>query len=398
MHDGRRNESASMVYRAGWVVCDPWTLYPDGFVHVENGRIQDIGAGAGPRHVPVTDCGDGVILPALVNAHTHLELSALKGKLSTQNGFTSWVQELLRQRALLGLEALAAAADAAVADMIASGCGAVGEISTLGVTRASLRRSGLSGVWFQEVLGGYMPEIAAEETPRHDLLRMSVAGHAPHTTAPDVLRAAKAETRRRGAPFSIHLAESDEEVRFLKTASGPWKEFLISRGIDPSAWGLPAPSPVRYLRQIGILNSGTILVHVLHADHEDMDMIGQSGAHVCLCPRSNQALNHRLPDIVAMLKRGVRLCLGTDSLASTDSLNLLDEMRFIAAHYPSIAPEIIFQMVTSGGAKALGIEDHLGSLTPGKMGKPAYAPVRVSRASDVLDAVLHEGILQEAAS
>ncbi len=386
------NTSASVIYRAGWVVCDPWTIYPNGFVHVANGLIREVGsrtgAGAGAGHIPTIDCGDGVIFPALVNAHTHLELSALKGSLSTENGFTGWVQELLRKRELLTSDDLLTAATSALAEMIASGCGAVGDISTLGTTWNCLRNSGMSGVWFHEFLGSRIPDIAIEEAPHHDL-RMSLAGHAPHTTAPDVLKAIKTRLQRRHLPFSIHLAESAEEVQFLKTASGKWKDFLMSRGIDPASWGLPAPSPVRYMQRTGILDPQTILVHVLHADGPDMDIIRGSGAHICICPRSNMALHQRLPDLTTMLKTGVRLCIGTDSLASVESLNLLDEMRFISLRFPAAPPATIFEMATCGGAQALGIDAHLGSLTPGKMGKLAYSPARASRASDVLNTIIH---------
>ena len=174
--------------------------------------------------------------------------------------------------------------------MLASGCGAVGEISSLGLTLEPVRKSGLAGVWFREFLGDHV-SITEKWESRSGDLQTSLAGHAPHTTSPKVLVEIKNRTRGQNAPFSIHLAESDEEMSFLTTAQGPWKDFLLSRGIDTASWGLPVESAVRHLHAIGILDNRTILVHVLHADQADLECIHESGAHVCLCPRSNAALH-----------------------------------------------------------------------------------------------------------
>ena len=193
----------------------------------------------------------------------------------------------------------------------------------------------------------------------------------------------------KNAPFSIHLAESDEEMSFLTTAQGSWKDFLLSRGIDTASWGLPVKSPVRHLHAIGILDNRTILVHVLHADQADMNIIHESGAHVCLCPRSNAALHQRLPDLDRMIRTGIRLCLGTDSLASVSSLSMLDEMAFVSKSFPMAAPERIFQMATLGGAAALGLDNRMGTLAPGKQARLAYLDIQASKSSQVVEAMVN---------
>ena len=378
----------SVIHRAGWVVIDPWTIYPNGYVRVEDGIIQEIGQGTSAGGDEVRDYGGGVIFPALINAHTHLELCALKSRIATHKGFAFWVQDLIEKRALLDNKALLEASEIGIREILASGCGAVGEISSLGLTLEPVRKSGLAGVWFWEFLGDRVSDADNWKNQPGDL-RTSLAGHAPHTTSPKVLVEIKNRARGQNAPFSIHLAESDEEVSFLTTAEGPWKDFLLSRGIDTKSWGLPVESPVRHLHTIGILDNRTILVHLLHADQADMNMIHESGAHVCLCPRSNTALHRRLPDLDSMIKTGVKLCLGTDSLASVSSLSMLDEMAFTSKSFPMASPERIFQMATLGGAAALGQDNRMGTLVPGKQARLAYKDIQASKASQVVEALIN---------
>jgi len=378
----------SVIHRAGWVVIDPWTIYPNGYVRVEDGSIQEIGQGAPACGDEVRDYGNGVIFPTLVNAHTHLELCALKSRIATHKGFVFWVRDLIEKRALLDPKALLEASEIGIREILASGSGAVGEISSLGLTLESVRKSGLAGVWFRESLGDRVSNPEKWESRPGDL-QTSLAGHAPHTTSPEVLMDIKDRARGQNAPFSIHLAESDEEMSFLTTAQGPWKDFLLSRGIDAQSWGLPVESPVRHLHAIGILDNRTILVHVLHADQTDMDTIHESGAHVCLCPRSNFALHRRLPDLDKMLETGVNLCLGTDSLASVNSLSMFDEMAFVSKSFPLAAPERIFQMATLGGAAALGLKNRMGTLFPGKQARLAYVDIQASKTSQVVEALVN---------
>ncbi len=378
----------SVIHRAGWVIVDPWTIFPNGYVRVEDGSIREIGQGASAGGDEIRDYGDGVIFPALVNAHTHLELCALKGHIATHKGFGFWVKDLIEKRALLDNKALLKASEIGIREILATGCGTVGEISSLGLTLEPLQKSGLAGVWFRESLGDRISNTGKWEG-RSGNLQTSLAGHAPHTTSPKVLAELKNRARVQNAPFSIHLAESDEEISFLTTAEGPWKDFLLSRGIDTKSWGLPVESPVRHLHAIGILDNRTILVHVLHADQPDMNIIHESGAHVCLCPRSNDALHRRLPDLDRMIKTGVNLCLGTDSLASVSSLSMIDEMAYASKSFPMAAPERIFQMATLGGATALGLDNQMGTLVPGKLARLAYLDIQASMGSRVVEALVN---------
>jgi len=378
----------SAIHRAGWVVTDPDTILENGFVTVSDGRIESVGTGRPPAGTPVFDHGDGILLPALVNAHTHLELSALSNRVPWKRGFQSWVVELLRRREALEPDAVIAGAAEGLNELLATGCRGVGDISTLGITGDLLLSAPIDGIWFHEFLGDseiIKPDSAKSRTGLHP----SLAGHAPHTTAPDRLQEIKATTRKISLPMSIHLGESEDEMEFITTGSGPWAEFLTQRGIDFTDWPLPAESPVVYLQKLGILDADTVSVHLIHLSDTDLDILRQSQAKICLCPRSNWNLHGRRADLGKILAAGIKPCLGTDSLASVSSLSLFDEMAFTARAYPDVGPKAIFTMATENGAAALGLANRLGKLQPGYWGAAAYIPARPAARRSIWEAIVH---------
>lgn len=383
--------STAAVHRAGWVISTPGRIIRDGYVATAGGQITEVGAGTSyPRDLPVTDHGPGVILPLLVNAHTHLELSALAGKLPLDRGFQGWVRRLIEEREATGPEALAAGVKKGIEALVAGGCGVVADVSTLGITWEPLRSSGLGGVWFREFLGGPgdETELAAPDSEAH--LRASMAGHALHTTDPAWLRRLKDATHRNGRPFSIHLDESTDEFEFLTTGKGPWADFLTERGIDFSGWALPAEGPVQFADRLGLLDEGTLAVHLIHARRKEFDILRRRSVHVCLCPRSNRNLHGRLPDLPGMLDAGLAPSLGTDSLAGTESLDMFDEIACCARTYPNVSPKTILAMATRNGAAALGMAYHFGSLGPGASAGLLYLPVAASTPSTLLERIVHD--------
>ena len=374
-----------VIHKAKWIVIDPWTIINDGYIRVESGLIKDAGRGSCSGHI--IDHGHGALLPVIVNAHTHLELCALKNKVKYENGFKSWVEKLIELRNSASPETLKTGALKGLKELTESGCGVIGEISTLNLTREIMSKSGLAVVWFREFLGDVLLEDIICNTNK--LLTISIAAHAPHTLAPNRIVELKEITRKSNLPFSIHLAESEDEIEFLQTGKGKWADFMTDRRIDFSSWGLPVESPVKYLEDLGVLDKKTIAVHLLHAEEKDFEILSCNDVSVCLCPRSNKNLHNRLPDIEKMLQSGLKICLGSDSLASVESLSIFDEMAFISNAFPSIPPDEILAMATVNGARALGFEDMFGSLTPGKRAAFVYVPVEVSSRSELLESIVH---------
>jgi cytosine/adenosine deaminase-related metal-dependent hydrolase len=165
--------------------------------------------------------------------------------------------------------------------------------------------------------------------------------------------------------------------------------LLSERGIDFSGWNLPVESPVKYLEDLEVLDENTIAVHILHASKKDFKILSSHDVSVCVCPRSNKNLHNMMPDLAGILKAGIKPCLGTDSLASADSLSIFDEMAFVSKSFPSIPPAEILAMATVNGANSLGFGEIFGSLTPGKRSAFVYVPVEVSSRSELLQAIVN---------
>jgi cytosine/adenosine deaminase-related metal-dependent hydrolase len=190
------------------------------------------------------------------------------------------------------------------------------------------------------------------------------------------------------------VAESSEEKEFVTSAGGKWADLLRNQGISFKDWGLPAPSPVRHLERLGVLDERTLAVHLVQAERNDLEILKQKGVRVCLCPRSNRNLLAELPDVRTMLDMGMRPALGTDSLASVSSLDLFAEMALLAREVPGVPPRAIIAMGTVNGARALHMEKEWGTLDPGRHAAILFIPVHASSVDSLLD-MLVSGDMQE---
>ncbi len=386
------------IHRAGWIIVNPWHVIENGSIATADGRIQDIvKAGPGCSLKPgCIDHGPGVLMAPLVNAHTHLELSYFKGRVDMSRGFKAWVKDLLELREKTSPEIIMSEACRAGQELYNSGVLWAGEVSTTGVTKEIFQNSSLYGVWFQEFLG-------SENSLQNNLslenkylvhgkdISFSLAGHAPHTTSPDLLKKNKKRTDKKKLPFSIHVSESMEEMEFIRTCKGRWAQFLKSRSIDFSSWNLPEKSPVIHLMNLGLLDPLTLLVHVLNVNDRDLKIIAESGAKVCVCPRSNMGLHGTLPELEKMFNHGIRPALGTDSLASSESLSIFDEMKFISENYRDMEPCQILAMATQYGADVLGAGSETGSLEPGKRSDMLYIPCIAETEKEVMKKITGHG-------
>lgn len=378
------DDGRTTYHKAGWIIVDPWTLIENGCVEVNNQTIVHVHKQV--NNGEVIDHGPGVLMPSLVNAHLHLELSALHHQLSFEGGFSGWVQQLLEKRAALSNQALSEAAKIQAAALKKNGTLWVGDIASLNIMDSLIESLPLNGIYFREILGVHLPDQLETKKKGKSL---SFAGHAPHTTSPEVLLRLKELTSKAGLPFSIHLAESDAESVFIREQSGPWASFLTQRGIDYSDWNISGQTPVAHVKNIGILDELTIAVHLLNISKTDLDLLAHTKTAVCLCPRSNLNLHGNLPDLKEMLNKGIQPALGTDSLASCDSLDIFDEMAFVCEQYMDINPEQILAMGTINGAKALGVQNITGTLEPGKKADMVYVPVMAQNRRQLLERLIN---------
>jgi cytosine/adenosine deaminase-related metal-dependent hydrolase len=370
-----------LLLRAEWIVPVGRPPIRDGRVAVRSGRVVWVGAAgeAGEPKGRLRDLGHGVLLPGLVNAHAHLELSHLHGAVEADGGFVPWVRSLVGRRGQDPEDTVRAAAGREIDALVERGTAAVGDVSNGLAHLDLLAGSKLDAVVFYELLA-WDPEraesvLAAAESRvagLHSSLRpgleVRLAAHAPHSVSAALFE----RLRRAGGPAALHLAESPAESRFLATGNGDWAEFLRERGLGHVAFTPPRARPVPYVDGLGALHEHLVAAHCVYVDDADLLTLARRGVHVAVCPRSNRRLGVGIPRVPAMLAGGVRVCLGTDSLASVDDLDLLQDAAALHRQFPALAPEAIVRMATAAGAEALGLGE-LGTIAPGKRAVFAWA-------------------------
>jgi len=362
------------AYRAAWVCPIDRPPIRDGVVIVDDGRIVSVG----PRtpEPASRDLGNVVLMPGLINAHVHLELSWLRGRVPPSASFTDWVKQLMALRR--GTEPADDASviepmQAAIHELQASGTVAVGDISNSLASPAVMRAAGLGGVVFHELLGfqerdgGMVERTRAMRAACTGEPRVSLAPHAPYSTSPELFQAIRAEVDGSACRvISVHLGESPEEGDLLLTGGGTWRAMLELIGVWRDDWTVPRCGPVAYLDRLGVLDACTLVVHGVQFDAAELARLAAIGATLVTCPRSNEWVGVGAPPIARFYESGVPVAVGTDSLASVADLNLFNELAAMRAIAPRVPAARFLESATQVGARALGLGDQLGSLTPGK--------------------------------
>ena len=368
------------IYTARWLLPVSSQAVEDGALVVEGSKI--VGAGSRAEMLslfpesPVQDLGDSIILPGLVNAHSHLELTAMRGYLEDEEtNFFSWLRKLTFARLNLMTEddievsALWGACEAARA-----GVTAVGDASDAGqVSMKALQSIGLRGVVFQESFGpdanlakenfatlqAKVDQLLAIQT---ELVRVGVSPHSPYTVSGPQLELIADFALKEKLPLMIHAAESAAEESLIKDGTGLFAEGLLKRKID---WDIPGMSPIQYLQKRGILKTKALLAHCIRVDQHDLEAISANGASIAHCPKSNAKLGHGFARLSAFLQNGINVGIGSDSVASNNTCDILEETRFAALlsravvsghnNQSRISNTELLRMATSGGAKCLGL-------------------------------------------
>jgi cytosine/adenosine deaminase-related metal-dependent hydrolase len=378
---------ALVLHRARWVLPILTAPIADGAVLVEGtgeaatvravGSVADL-AGMGGPGVRELDHGEGVLLPGLVNAHTHLELSALRDLSRLGVSYGDWLREVRTALAALTADAAAPAIASGVAECIAAGTALVGDVSDRGWSVRPLVRSPLAGRVFHEVVG-FDPRqaepvlaevrgrLAAAESASSEAFRHSLAPHAPYSVSMRLLRLIRGVNAQDGRPTAIHLAESAAEDEFFATGEGPIQRLKAELGTTVSGWEPPGEPSVQYLARIGWFEGRQIAAHGTQLSARGIEILRRAPGPVtvCLCPRSNRTLDVGKAPARALAAAGVPLALGTDSLASAPSLSLFDELAAAAADY-GLEPESLLHAATLGGATALGFGAEHGAIAPGR--------------------------------
>ena len=366
-------------YHARWILPITAPAIENGTVGVEQGRITYVG----PRRDDgdSVDLGESILMPGLVNAHCHLELTVMRGFLEDLD-FRRWILRLTSaKRAVLSAEALLDSARAGLEEGIAAGITTYADTCDSGVVIDAMREYGVRGIMYQELFGPDPAQCAASigdfraKLERHrartsDLVQIGISPHAPYTVSDDLFRAATELAKREGLPMAVHIAESDVEVELVTNARGAFAEGLRGRDIEV----VPrATSPVQLLEGLGVLQARPLLIHCIRVDTGDLEVIARRKARVAHCPVSNAKLGHGIAPLLEIMGAGIDVGLGSDSVASNNRMNLLEEARAalllqrarVGTHEALSAADIL-ELATIGGACALGLADEIGSLEVGK--------------------------------
>ncbi len=381
-----------------------------GAVAVRDGRIVEVGTLSELRaaySAPIIEYSNCVIMPGMVNAHTHLELTHFpawkvrKGLDYAPRSYVDWVIQVIKLRRGLSLEEVTHSVSEGVRLSQEAGTTTVGEILTDLSLLPLYRDLCLSGRAYLEAIG-HDPQSCFQRrgeiehaltTFGDDRLTSGISPHAPHTLSGTFMREIKALAEAHGVPTMIHLAESTEELDFCYDSTGPIAELLYPfAGWEAFLSPPRRMSPVAYIDSLGLLGPQTTAVHCAHVTPADVCILRDRGVAVVLCPRSNERLAVGSPPFMLFRGGGIPLALGTDSLASNDSLSLWDEVRFMYEQHPRLfSPDELLTMATAGGARALHLQDRVGSLEHGK-----FADIQVVRTAATFEPNLIPAILVEA--
>lgn len=379
---------------ARWVLPLSGDPIPNGAVLIgAGGRIETVGSDVEvprPAGAQVVELGEAALLPGLVDAHSHLELTALRG-LVRDLAFPDWLLTVRAIKDALDAAAVRASARWGVLEGFAAGVTTFGDTGSGLQTAPALADLGGRGVAYHEIFGpdpsscaealaGVEQALAALARFNSDRVTVGVAPHAPYTVSDPLVRSVAALASGRGLKAAMHVAESPEERALVEEGRGPFAEQLRARGIAVEPRGC---STVAWLERTGFLACGPLLIHCVTAAQEDFGIAHRHRATVAHCPWSNAVLGHGRADVSAMRRAGVVVGLGTDSVITGGRLDLFAEARLAALGFAGgLAPRELLRLMTADGAAALGLPG-LGTLERGAWGDlaavaltgPAFASV-----------------------
>lgn len=382
----------TVIYSARWVLPIIAPMIEDGAIAVDSSSIVAVGSRrdivSGFPDSQINDFGQAAILPGFVNAHSHLELTVMRGFLEREEGdFFAWLRKLTVARMAMTTEDLLVSATSGAIEAARAGVTCLGDASSSSTqAMKTLREVGLRGIVYQESFGPD-PALAADNVARlreqvlemreqeSALVRAGVSPHAPYTvSAPQLEMISRLATDEK-LPLMIHAAESHAEKLLMLEGLGPFAEGLRERGI---VWQAPGISTIEYLGRHGILQTRPLLAHCINVNRNDLELIKQAGAGIAHCPKSNAKLGHGRAPFSDFIAHGTNVGLGSDSVASNNTCDILEEARvatllarlpsndmFRGGLSPTVTGEQSLFAATLGGARALGLDHQIGALAKG---------------------------------
>ena len=371
----------TMIIKARYVVTMVDELIVDGAVAFDGGRIIDVGTGdeVTRKHqdVKVIDLGNRIVMPALVNAHSHVAITDAAGLIESKE-FLDWLVDLMPWMRSRTPDEFMRSSINGLNGMLKAGITTIGDSFFAPEPMIAALKMGFRGIFFHEVfgvsavfqfaaIGKYTRELMARMDLEYDNCHLGISPHAPYTVTPSVLRFVKKFSAADKMRISMHVAETLDELEFLRSSTGKFR-----RQFTPIGRRIPTTnlSPLEYIDSFGIVNDRFLAIHGVHLTESEFGLLASRGGHLVTCPSSNRNLKTGRLDLRKPLNAGVNACVGTDSPASSDGIDLFNELRLALGIGESdeirMNPRDALAMITKNPAKALGFEKEIGTIEAGK--------------------------------
>ncbi len=362
------------VVKAKYIIAGEGNVLVDHSLLIEDRKIAAIEPSGKLKADKVYNLGRAVLMPGLINCHTHLELTDLGKPVTRRQDLTMWLDEVRELRDATDNKDLIKSSQKGVEAAIEYGTTTIVDHANSANSYIPLKESGLRVFLLFEMVG--FPEHLYESKAKllderiamveeGDFLKWGVAPHSAYGVSERLLKKCSAIAQESDCIISVHASEHEGEVELFETGGGPFIDFLTRLGSDFSKWKAPGVTPVEYLHKLGLVTGRTLMVHCNYLHGSDFKIIKNAGAAAVYCPRSHFYFYHRYHPFKKLLAEGVRVVFGTDSMVSNWSLDMLEELKFVYHSYEGLAPIQLVRMATADAASALGLDDKVGTLAPG---------------------------------
>lgn len=360
----------------------------DGAVVIEGSTIIDVGPDVAMLErfpeAEVNAFGEAAILPGFVNCHSHLEVTAMRGALDgVEHDFRSWLLKLNDLRAAMSDDAIEEAAFRGAREGARAGVTCFGDIGRNGRAGLNgLKRAGLRGIVFQETefspdnrtaerdLSDLVKKFELLRADETELVRVGLSPHSPYTVGSRLFEMIAQMSIIDRIPITIHAAESANETELMMHGTGFFTEVYEKFDVE---WQSPHCTTIEYLERLGVLSARPLLAHCVEVSDRDISRIAANGAKIAHCPKSNAKFGHGYAPFEKFADAGIAVGLGSDSVASNNVCDMLEEARFAALSARNrpdskrfVGAREVLRASTLGGAQALGMEDIVGTLRSGK--------------------------------
>jgi cytosine/adenosine deaminase-related metal-dependent hydrolase len=365
-----------LLLKSKYLLKDPHSVIDNGAVLIDGGKIKFAGSAndiSNHESCQIVDLGNSAVVPGFVNTHTHLELTHLHKCINYNGDFTDWIRQLVNIKKDWTKSDSQSSIRSGIKSSLESGTTTVADITRNGLALEELQKSKIRKTLFYELIDFYPDSVEStidnfkniiKDVKQNDLLSIGIFPHAPYTVSKELYRRCKSVSKELDICIATHISETIDEANFLTRGAGNFVSLLSDFDML-NDWEPPGLRPVNYMKNIGFLENGCILVHCNYLTGEEVDQIDESNSTIVFCPRSHKYFRHKDHPSYKLGNRDINIALGTDSLASNDSLSILDEMKYIYTQHKNAKPPDILYMGTIAGATALRLNNKIGKLEEG---------------------------------